>query len=77
MRERRGAFRCIANLADVIEHGGEAIARTHGPGVDLRADPLRNERDVVQDRGKQVVEIMGDTARQLTETFQAMRLVEA
>src|ERR1022692_2060623 len=76
MREAGGPLGRRSYLPDVTKDCGKATGRARWPKVDLLADFVGHEPDIVQDRGEQVVEIVGDAAGKLAKTFQPVRLVK-
>ncbi len=73
VRQSRGALRGSRHLLDVALHGDPPLT----PGLRCcTPELLVHERGIVDDRGEQVVEVMGDSAGELTEALEALDVLE-
>jgi hypothetical protein len=66
----------LGGQADLLEIGARGVALLLVPGRWRGVEVLGDERRVVDDHREQVVEVVGDAAREFTEALQAPRVVE-
>ena len=77
MGEAGGSLRCRADLRDVAQHSSQPPARIDGSSLELQADLVGHERNVVQDRSQEIVEVVRNSSGEVTEALEPVGLVQS
>ena len=77
MREAGGSLRCRADLGNVAEHSSQAPRASTGRVSSSTPISSDTKRNIVQDRGEEIVEVVRDATGELTEALEPVGLVQS